>query len=224
MPAEVIEACVIPDRRELPPVPGVRYAAFVDPSGGSQDSMTFALAHAAANDTVVLDLLRERKPPFSPDGGRAVRRAVPDLRVTTVSGDRYGGGMAARAVPDARHRVQGRGADEVGTLPRNAAAPDRPAGGAARPASPARPARSLERRTGRAPGRDSIDHPPGAHDDVANAAAGALVLAGTRGRPMFSEYAAPSGAGGRPTWSAAEIRWYAREAGAEFLGWGGWPR
>ena len=32
----------------------------------------------------------------------------------------------------------------------------------------------LERRTARG-GRDSIDHAPGAHDDVVNAAAGALV-------------------------------------------------
>jgi hypothetical protein len=38
---------------------------------------------------------------------------------------------------------------------------------------------SLERRVGRG-GRDSIDHPVGAHDDVANAAAGALLLVGTR--------------------------------------------
>ena len=34
----------------------------------------------------------------------------------------------------------------------------------------------LERRTSRA-GRDSIDHAPGGHDDLANAAAGALVMA-----------------------------------------------
>jgi hypothetical protein len=34
---------------------------------------------------------------------------------------------------------------------------------------------SLERRTARS-GRDTIDHPPGAHDDVANAAAGAIAL------------------------------------------------
>jgi hypothetical protein len=33
---------------------------------------------------------------------------------------------------------------------------------------------SLKRRCVRG-GRDSIDHPPGAHDDVANAAAGVLV-------------------------------------------------
>jgi hypothetical protein len=35
---------------------------------------------------------------------------------------------------------------------------------------------SLERRTARG-GKDSIDHPPGAHDDLANAVAGALVTA-----------------------------------------------
>lgn len=34
----------------------------------------------------------------------------------------------------------------------------------------------LERRTARG-GRDTIDHAPGSHDDIANAAAGALVLA-----------------------------------------------
>jgi hypothetical protein len=32
-------------------------------------------------------------------------------------------------------------------------------------------------------GRDSIDHAPGAHDDIANAVAGALLLTGTR-QPM----------------------------------------
>jgi hypothetical protein len=35
----------------------------------------------------------------------------------------------------------------------------------------------LERRTARS-GKDSIDHVPGGHDDVCNAVAGALVLAG----------------------------------------------
>jgi len=35
---------------------------------------------------------------------------------------------------------------------------------------------ALDRRTARG-GRDSIDHPPGAHDDVANSAAGALLMA-----------------------------------------------
>jgi hypothetical protein len=41
----------------------------------------------------------------------------------------------------------------------------------------------LERRTARG-GKDSIDHGPGQHDDVANAVAGALVLASHHVRPM----------------------------------------
>ncbi len=40
---------------------------------------------------------------------------------------------------------------------------------------------ALERRTSRS-GRDSIDHPPRGHDDVANAAAGALLLSLERSR------------------------------------------
>src|SRR5262245_64495887 len=41
--------------------------------------------------------------------------------------------------------------------------------------APRQPARGLERRTSRG-GRDSIDHAPGGHDDLANAAAGAIHL------------------------------------------------
>ena len=40
----------------------------------------------------------------------------------------------------------------------------------------------LERRVARG-GKDSVDHAPGGHDDVANAAAGALVLAGATTAP-----------------------------------------
>ena len=41
---------------------------------------------------------------------------------------------------------------------------------------------SLERRTARG-GRDSIDHPPGTHDDIANAIAGLVVRTG--GKPHY---------------------------------------
>jgi hypothetical protein len=57
---EAIQACVVPGRRELPPVPGVHYSCFVDPSGGSADSMTLGIAHKSG-DIAVLDCLRERK-------------------------------------------------------------------------------------------------------------------------------------------------------------------
>jgi hypothetical protein len=42
----------------------------------------------------------------------------------------------------------------------------------------------LERRTTRGTGRDIIDHPPNAHDDLINAAAGALCLANLGPVPM----------------------------------------
>jgi hypothetical protein len=51
---------------------------------------------------------------------------------------------------------------------------------------------SLERRTGR--GRDIIDHPRNQHDDVANAAAGALVLAKLE----------PGSSSALPGWGAGE--------------------
>ena len=62
---EAVEACVEIDRRELPPLDETRYLAFVDPSGGSADSMTLAIAHRDG-ERVVLDAVRDRRPPFSP--------------------------------------------------------------------------------------------------------------------------------------------------------------
>jgi hypothetical protein len=53
---------------------GTSYAAFVDPSGGSLDSMTIAIAHREKDGRAILDAVRERRPPFSPDD---VVRALP---------------------------------------------------------------------------------------------------------------------------------------------------
>lgn len=69
---------------------------------------------------------------------------------------------------------------------------------------------ALERRTARA-GKDSIDHPPGGHDDLANAVAGVLVLAAT-GAPMRITAEAMAWARGhgpsRPSGSsAAAMEW-----------------
>lgn len=54
---------------------------------------------------------------------------------------------------------------------------------------------ALERRTGRS-GRDTIDHPPGAHDDLANAVAGAVVLFGASSGNSFLFFDAPMQARG----------------------------
>src|SRR5262249_38866666 len=65
---EVVDAAVVPDRHELLPVSGTTYEAFVDPSGGSADAMTLAIAHRDLQTSRgVLDAVRERRPPFSPE-------------------------------------------------------------------------------------------------------------------------------------------------------------
>jgi hypothetical protein len=62
---EAVEACVSTGCFERGPLSGVTYFGFIDPSGGSSDSMTMAVAHAE-DDCAVLDCLREVRPPFSP--------------------------------------------------------------------------------------------------------------------------------------------------------------
>src|SRR5262249_30331495 len=88
---EAAAACVAVRVRERSPVQGVRYHGFVDPSGGSADSMTLAIGHRE-KDVVVVDALRERRPPFSPEAVDAeFATLLESYRVRTVCGDRYAG-------------------------------------------------------------------------------------------------------------------------------------
>ncbi len=78
---DVVEACVSPNIHERPYQRGKVYTAFVDPSGGSSDSMTLAIAHRDGEDAV-LDVLRERRPPFSPED---VTREFCQVLIRTLS-------------------------------------------------------------------------------------------------------------------------------------------
>jgi hypothetical protein len=62
---DAIAGVTVPGRRELLPASGITYVGFVDPSGGSADSMTMAAAHKE-KEVAVLDCVREVRPPFSP--------------------------------------------------------------------------------------------------------------------------------------------------------------
>jgi hypothetical protein len=172
---EAIEDVVAHGVRELPPGDGITYAAFVDPSGGSADSMTLAIGHCEASGLAVLDAIREIKPPFSPD---AVVKEYCDLLksygISRVLGDNY-----ASEWPKERFAIHGIQYD-VSQLNKSAIY------GSFLPALNSQRVRlldsprligqlcGLERRTARG-GRDSIDHAPGAHDDVANSVCGVLV-------------------------------------------------
>jgi hypothetical protein len=112
---EIVEACITPGTYERPPVSGISYFAFVDPSGGSGlDSMTLAIAHRAG-DRVVLDAVREHRPPFSPDDVVAEFAALlKSYGISSVRGDRFGGEWPRRwpnvrlPIPIAAFRAQGR--------------------------------------------------------------------------------------------------------------------
>jgi hypothetical protein len=88
---EVVDAATVPGRFELPRLPLIPYVAFADPSGGSRDSFTLAIAHEE-NGRAVLDLVREARPPFSPEGTCAeFAQTLERYDVSRVVGDRYAG-------------------------------------------------------------------------------------------------------------------------------------
>lgn len=171
---EVIDAATAPGRYELPPMAGVVYRAHCDPSGGSVDSMTLAIAHREGN-VAILDAVRERKPPFSPDGVVAEFAALlKTYGINEVTGDRYAGEW-----PRERFSVHGityRPADKSTSEGYLELLPVLNAGRAELLDLPRLTAQlcGLERRTARG-GRDSVDHAHGAHDDIAAAVSGAVV-------------------------------------------------
>jgi hypothetical protein len=173
---EAIEACVTSGVTVRAPLANVTYRAFVDPSGGSNDSMTLAISHSEGN-RAILDCVLEKRAPFSPDNVVSEFAAtLKSYRISTVTGDRYAGEW-----PRERFKVHGityqpaemnRSELYLSFLPLlNSARVDLLD-------SPRMVSQfcGLERRTSRA-GRDTVDHPPGGHDDIANSVAGGLVLA-----------------------------------------------
>lgn len=173
---EAVEALIDTGVYERPPISGIAYRAFVDPSGGSSDSMTLAIAHAERG-TAYLDLLREVRPPFSPESVvREFTDTLRQYRVDVVRGDHYGG-----LWPRERFAVNGITYEVSEATKSDIYQAWLPLINASRMrlldnTRLLNQTCSLERKVSRA-GKDSIDHPPGGHDDVVNVAAGALVIA-----------------------------------------------
>jgi hypothetical protein len=172
---EAVEACVVPGRFELGPVPGVEYVAFTDPSGGSSDSMTLALAHQES-ERAVLDLVRERRPPFSPEDVVSEFAVIlKAFRCASVTGDRYGGEWPPERF--SVHGIQYVVAEKTKSELYRELLPLVNSGRIELLDEPRLLAQllGLERRVARG-GRDSIDHAPNGHDDMVNAVAGALAV------------------------------------------------
>jgi hypothetical protein len=174
---ELIEAVTVKGRYELPPRQDREYDAFVDVSGGSVDSFTLSIGHFdKKTGKAIQDVFREWPAPFDPEV--VVGECVSDVKrygVRFVKGDKYAGEW-----PRAMFRQHG-----VGYVPSDDTKND-----LYRDFLPlvnaqlvelldipeiAKQLIRLERRTTRG-GRQTIDHPPGEHDDAANVTAGGMVL------------------------------------------------
>ena len=86
-----MESCIKSGVHERPHDPQHRYVAFVDPSGGSSDAMTLAIAHKEG-EMEILDAIRERRPPVSPEALVEEHASlIRSNRCSTVYGDKYAG-------------------------------------------------------------------------------------------------------------------------------------
>ena len=155
-----MNAVTVPGRLFNEPAEGVTYAAFVDPSGGSQDSMTLGIAHKDSRGRAVLDLVLERRAPFNPDAVTdEFCGALQRYNVREVSGDHYAG-LWPR-VRFEQHGISYRPCDDPKSEIYQAALPLLTSGQCELLDSPRlfHQLVNLERKTSRS-GKDSIDHPP----------------------------------------------------------------
>lgn len=172
-----------------PPRHGVRYRSGCDPSGGARDSFTAAIAHDEGN-IAVLDCVVEIKAPFNPTSAtEQIAKTLKSYGLNETVGDKY----AAEWVVDAfaklgikyAHSERDRSSIYLDALPMFMS-------GLVRLLDNKRLVNqfgSLERRTSSS-GKDRVDHGPGGHDDVCNAAALALVLGGEQPLIITPDFAA----------------------------------
>lgn len=156
---------------------GIVYSAFVDPSGGRHDSYTLAIAHRGDAKRIIVDRVEEVSAPFDPKTVTAEFCEIIKLyRIHRVHGDKYSGNWVSSTFKD--HEIQYISTDQPKSelylslqalvSMRQVQIPDND--------RLFQQLMSLERRT-RSGGRDSVDHPPGMHDDLANAVAGVCATA-----------------------------------------------
>ena len=170
---EVLDAVIDPDF-ERPHHSAFGYTAFVDPSGGSNNSMTMAISHMEG-DIAVVDVIREVQAPFNPVTVTAdFCGLMKKYGITRCYGDYYGAEWVTATFD--QHGIfyepcdQNRSQIYLNWLPMANS-------GQCALLTHERMRRqflSLERKVGR--GADTVDHPRGGRDDVCNAVAGSLVL------------------------------------------------
>ena len=172
LPRETIESVVIVGRKELLHVSDYNYFAFVDVSGGRSESSAVAIGHRDKKKKVIVDFIKEYKAPHNP---HAVIGSICEIlrrfNIKRITGDNYGAEFVAAAfkasgfiydksqlsksqlylelIPQICSNQIELLDDEILINQLS----------------------NLERRT-RSGGKDTVDHPQGGKDDVANVIAG----------------------------------------------------
>ncbi len=171
LPRETVEAACRTEPLELPFDRANRYFAFVDPSGGGADEFCLAIGHQE-NEQTIVDVVRAQKG-VPANTVAEFASLLRDYLISEVVGDKYAGSWPADEF--GRHGVRYTAADRPKSdLFRDSLA----AFNSGRVEIPpdntlVNQLSNLERRTARG-GKDSIDHPPGGHDDRANVVAGLI--------------------------------------------------
>lgn len=186
---DAVDAALV-ERGDLPYVPGVKYFAFCDPSGGRRDSAALAIAHLEKGGRVIVDAAVERKSPHVPQKVTAeFCEILKAYHLERVTGDRFGGEWPVQQykAEGIRYELSDRTASELylAALPLFSGSrlelpkSDRLRGQLV----------SLLRRTSSG-GRDQViaGQSDSSHSDLANAVIGASVLASAK--KAFDRFAA----------------------------------
>ncbi len=180
---DLLRAAIVPGRvTDVPLARGARAFGFIDPSGGRQDSYTAAVASVESGGRIVINAVREARPPFSPETTtRELAAFFKSYGLTQITSDRFGGAW----VEEMWQKVGG-----FTVKPAEMSASDLYLASLALLSSGklelpdnqrlTTQLLQLERRV-RPGGKDAVLHPVGLHDDLANAVCGAAVLASQSG-------------------------------------------
>lgn len=177
IPRSLVESLVVKGRKELLPRSSLSYFAFSDVSGGRHDDAGLSIAHQEGRK-VILDLAKLWKAPFNPHD--IINQQSDELKrfgLRRVTGDNYAAEFVSESFKDNgiiytkselakselyRELLPRLCSGEIELLDDERLI-DQIAG--------------LERRV-RSGGNDTIDHPPGGKDDLANTVAGVAVGVG----------------------------------------------
>ena len=181
LPTKMIEDAVIPGRWELPKIEGVYYKAFCDPSGGRNDSFTLAIAHKEKDSKrIILDRLEEQRPPFNPKAVvKEYSKILKEYGIHSIIGDKYAGEWVSSSFKEERITYESSKLNRSELYLEFEPLMAQQAIDLLDNRKLINQLKSLERRT-RSIGKDSVDHAPGLHDDLSNAAAGACVMAASK--------------------------------------------